>query len=128
MNWLTHLPLIITLLITIQYLLSHLSFLFLAVCQVLTFAPNKKTSAQGAKFAVKPTFSVSYGYTGSKYAHTTNCSPQKQKIHGEALTSRLTTKTSWVLQVISETFKAPQQFQFRRFHKNGKNEKVKISL
>ena len=83
-----------------------------------TSVPNMTTSAQGATFAVKPLFSISHGYTGSKCAHTANCRSQKQRIHDEALTLRLSTKTSCILPDLSATFEAPQQFQFQHFHEN----------
>ena len=43
---------------------------------MFTSAPNAKTSAQGAKFAVKPTFSISHGDTGVECADlSTNNDP-----------------------------------------------------
>ena len=77
---------------------------------LLQSVENLNTSAQAATVGAKPPLSISHGYTGSKFAHTANCRSQKQRIHDEALTLRLSTKTSCILPDLSATFEAPQQF------------------
>ena len=52
---------------------------------LLKAAQDTEKFAQAAKFSdLKSPFSTSHGYSERKYAHTTNCSPQTQQIHGEA--------------------------------------------